>query len=176
MYEFWYDYVKPKYDEKVKLCFMGTDIIVFIKTGNIYKEIAENVERKFDMSNCKLERLLQKGNKKKVIGFIKDKLGWKIMKKSVGLRRKTHGIRMTQKSVSQNKNLNLKIYKNWLKPTRLENKLNDLEKNKANIDILRENHKEFINNNKLILKAHQKFKSKKLTKIIYLLKKLPRLH
>ena len=111
MYEFWYDYVKPKYDEKVKLCFMGTDIIVFIKTGNIYKEIAENVERKFDMSNCKLERLLQKGNKKKVIGFIKDKFGWKIMKKFVGLRRKTHGIRMTQKSVSQNKNLNLKFIK-----------------------------------------------------------------
>ena len=54
---------------------MGTDIIVFIKTSNIYKEIAKNVERKFDISNCKLERLLQKGNKKKAIGFIKDKLG-----------------------------------------------------------------------------------------------------
>ena len=68
---------------------MGTDIIVFIKTSNIYKEIAKNVERKFDISNCKLERLLQKGNKKKAIGFIKDKLGWKIMKKIVGLRQKS---------------------------------------------------------------------------------------
>ena len=81
----------------------------------------------------------------------------------------------TKKCLTKQK-LKFEIYKNWLKPTRLENKLNDLEKNKANIDILRENHKEFINNNKLILKAHQKFKSKKLTKIIYLLKKLPRLH
>ena len=32
MYEFWYDYVKPKYDEKTKLCYMDTDsFIVYIK-------------------------------------------------------------------------------------------------------------------------------------------------
>ena len=32
MYEFWYDYVKPKYDEKAKLCYMDTDsFIVYIK-------------------------------------------------------------------------------------------------------------------------------------------------
>ena len=44
MYEFWYDYIKPKYDEKAKLCYMDTDgFIVYIKT-NIYKDIAEDVE------------------------------------------------------------------------------------------------------------------------------------
>ena len=37
MYEFWYDYVKPKYGEKAKLCYMDTDnFIVCIKTGDIY--------------------------------------------------------------------------------------------------------------------------------------------
>ena len=36
MYEFWYDYVKPKYDEKAKLCYMDTDsFIVYINTDDI---------------------------------------------------------------------------------------------------------------------------------------------
>ena len=36
-YQFWYDYVKPKYDEKTKLCFMDTDSsIVYIKIDYIY--------------------------------------------------------------------------------------------------------------------------------------------
>ena len=44
MYEFWYDYVKP-YGEKAKLRYMDTDIfIVYIKTDDIYKDIAEDVE------------------------------------------------------------------------------------------------------------------------------------
>ena len=37
IYQFWYDYVKPKYGEKVKLCYMNTDsFIVYIKTDDIY--------------------------------------------------------------------------------------------------------------------------------------------
>ena len=40
MYEFWYDYVKPKYGEKAKLCDMDTDsFIVYINTDDIYKDI-----------------------------------------------------------------------------------------------------------------------------------------
>ena len=32
MHEFWYDYVKPKYGEKAKLCYIITDnVIVYIK-------------------------------------------------------------------------------------------------------------------------------------------------
>ena len=46
MYEFWYDYIKPKYGDKAKLCFMDTDsFIVYVKTNDIYKDIAEDVER-----------------------------------------------------------------------------------------------------------------------------------
>ena len=38
MYEFWYDYIKPKYGEKTKLCYMGTDsFIVHVKTDDIYR-------------------------------------------------------------------------------------------------------------------------------------------
>ena len=52
MYEFWYDYVKPKYGEEAKLCYMDTySFIVFIKTHNICKGIEEDVETKFDTSN-----------------------------------------------------------------------------------------------------------------------------
>ena len=49
MYEFWHDYVKPKYGENEKLCYMDTDsFIVHVKTDNIYKEIAEDFETRFD--------------------------------------------------------------------------------------------------------------------------------
>ena len=43
MYEFWYDSVKPKYDEKAKL-----SVIVYIKKDDIYKDIAEDIETRFD--------------------------------------------------------------------------------------------------------------------------------
>ena len=33
MYEFWYDYIKPKYQEKAQLCYMDTDsFIIHIET------------------------------------------------------------------------------------------------------------------------------------------------
>ena len=52
MYEFWYDYVKPKYGEKARLCYMDTDIfIAYKKTDDIYKDIAEDVETRFDTPN-----------------------------------------------------------------------------------------------------------------------------
>ena len=64
--------------------------IVYIKTDDICKEIAEDVETRFDTSNYELDRLLPKGKNKKVIGVVKDKLGGKIMTKFVGLRAKTY--------------------------------------------------------------------------------------
>ena len=49
VYEFWYDYVKPKYSENTKFCYMDTDSFIFyVKTDDIYKDIAENVETRFD--------------------------------------------------------------------------------------------------------------------------------
>ena len=52
MDEFWYDYLKLKYGEKGKLCYRDIDsFIVYIKTDDIYKDIADVVEIKFDTSN-----------------------------------------------------------------------------------------------------------------------------
>ena len=66
MYEFWYDYVKLKYVEKVKLCYMETGFIVYIKTVNIYNNIAEDVQTRFDTLDYKLNRPLPKGKNKKL--------------------------------------------------------------------------------------------------------------
>ena len=61
MYEFWYDYVKPKYGKNAKLCYIDTDsFIVVVKAGDIYKDIAEDVETRFDLSNYELYRPLPK--------------------------------------------------------------------------------------------------------------------
>ena len=49
MYEFWYDYMKKKYRDMVKLCYMDTDsLIMNIKTKDCYKDIAQDVEESFD--------------------------------------------------------------------------------------------------------------------------------
>ena len=52
MYEFWYDYIKPKYQDKAKLCYMDTDsFVIHIKTEDFYEDIANDVEKWFDTSN-----------------------------------------------------------------------------------------------------------------------------
>ena len=64
MYEFWYDYVKKKYGDMVKLCYMDTDsLIMNIKINNFYKDIAQDVEERFDTSNYDVDRPLPKGKK-----------------------------------------------------------------------------------------------------------------
>ena len=52
MYEFWYDYIKPKYVDNVKLCYMDTDsFILNVKTEDFYEDIANDAEKRFDTSN-----------------------------------------------------------------------------------------------------------------------------
>ena len=72
MYEFWYDYMKPKYGNDVKLCYMDMDsFIMSIKTNDLYKDIANDVEKRFDTSNYEVNRPLPTGKNKKVIGLMK---------------------------------------------------------------------------------------------------------
>ena len=89
MYEFWYDYMKPKYANNVKLCYIDTDsFIINIKT-NEDEDIASDVENRFDTSNYEVNRQLPLGKNKKVIGLMKDELGGKIITEFVTLRPKT---------------------------------------------------------------------------------------
>ena len=109
MYEFWYDYMKPKYNGNVKLCYMDTDsFIMNIKTNDFYEYISSDVENRFDTSNYEantsettaepssLERSalarrpLPTGKNKKVISLMKDELGGKIITEFVTLRPKTY--------------------------------------------------------------------------------------
>ena len=93
MYEFWYEYIKPKYGHKARLCYMDTDsFIIHIKTEDFYKDIANDVERLFDTSSYdeKDNRPLLIGKNKKVIGKFKDELGGKIMTEFCALRAKAY--------------------------------------------------------------------------------------
>ena len=91
MYEYWYDEMKIKYDDRVRLCYMDTDsFIMHIKTEDFYEDIAKDVEKMYDTSNYTVERPLPMGMNKKVIGMMKDELKGKIMKEFIGLRPKCY--------------------------------------------------------------------------------------
>ena len=91
MYEFWYDYMKLKYNDNIKLCYMDTDsFIMNIKTEDFYKDISNDVEKRFDTSNYEVNRPLPTGKNTKVISLMKDELGGKIVTEFVTLRPKTY--------------------------------------------------------------------------------------
>ena len=92
MYEFWYDYIKPKYGDRAKLCYTDTDsFIIYIKTEDFLEDISIDLERWFDASNYheNYKRRLPIGKNKKVPGLFKDELGGKIIVEFVALRPKT---------------------------------------------------------------------------------------
>ena len=102
---------------------------------------------------------------------MKDELGGKIITKFVGLRAKTYSYlkddgsedkkaKGTKKCVIK-RNLKFENYKNCLEVNQPYNKINYLEKNEINVDSIKTDHKEFIKNNKLILKTRQRFKSER---------------
>ena len=142
MYEFWYDYVKPKYGDNVKLCYIDTDsFIMHIKTEDFYEDIANDVEKGFDTSNYEVDRPLPTGKNKKVIGLMKDELGEKIIKEFVALRPKTYlYLRDDCKEDKQAKGTKKCVIK---------------------IELQFNNYKNCILNDKIVLKSQQIFKSEK---------------
>ena len=149
MYEFWYDYMKPKYNNDVKLCYMDTDsFVMHIKTNDFYKDIASDVENRFDTLNYEVNtsettahRPLPTGKNKKVIGLMKDELGGKIITEFVTLRPKTYSF-LTDNGKEDKKAKGTKkcIIKKMIK-------FND--------------YKKFMLNGEIILKPQQRFISNK---------------
>ena len=91
MCELWYDYIKPKYQGKAKLCYMDTDsFVIYIQTEDFYKNIANDVKKWFDTSNYSKDdnRLLPIGSNEKIIDLLKAKLRERIMNEFAGLRAK----------------------------------------------------------------------------------------
>ena len=90
MYDFHYDYVKPKYGDNARLLFTETDSLCYeIKTENFYEDIADDVPAKFDTSNYPKDHPIA-GHNKKVLGMLKDEAGGKIITEFVGLRSKLY--------------------------------------------------------------------------------------
>ena len=86
MYRFWYNYMKPKFGNRVKLCYMDTDsFIMSIKTNDFYKDISIDVDKRFEIN-----RPLPPEKNKKVIGLMKDELGGKIVTEFITLKPKTY--------------------------------------------------------------------------------------
>ena len=93
MYEFWYDYLKPKYQDKIELCCMDSDSFIFqFQTDDFLKDISSDGIKWFDTSNYDKNdiRPLPTGKNKKVIGKFKVELGGKILTEFVALRAKTY--------------------------------------------------------------------------------------
>ena len=142
MYKFWYDYMKPKYNDNVKLCYMDTDsFIMNIKTNDFYKDISNDVDNRFDTSNYEVNRPLPTGKNKKIIGLMKDELGGKIITEFVTLRPKTYSF-LTDDGKEDEKAKGTKkcVIKKKIK-------LND--------------YKKCLFSDKLILRSQQRFISKK---------------
>ena len=141
IYEFWYDYMKRKYGDMVKLCYTDTDSLVMtIKTKDFYKDVAQDVQERFDTSNYSVDRPLPKGKNKKVIGLMKDKLGGGIITEFVALRPKTYSY-TTDEFIEMKKAKGTKkcIIKKMLKF---------------------EDYKKCLFGNESMLKSQQRFKSK----------------
>ena len=89
MYKFSYDYIKPKYEDRTKLCYTDTDsFIIYIITKDFFADISDDVERWFDTSyyDENDKRRLPTGKNKKVIRLLKDELGGNIIKEFCALR------------------------------------------------------------------------------------------
>ena len=57
MYEFWYDYIQPKYQDNVKLSYMDTDsFIAHIKTEDFHEDTPNNIEKRFDTPSYEISR------------------------------------------------------------------------------------------------------------------------
>ena len=142
MYEFWYVFMKSKYNNNVKLCYMDTDsFIMDIKTNDFYKDIANDVECKFDTSNYEVNRPLPMGKNKKTIGLMKDELGGKIITEFVTLRPKTYSYLTDDgKEDKKAKGTKKSVIKKMIK-------FND--------------YKKCLLNDEVILKSQQRFISKK---------------
>ena len=139
--------------------------IVYIKTDDTYKDIAKDLEIRYDTLNYELDGPLSKEKNKKVIGLMKDELGRKIMAKIVELRAKTYTYLVNEDNIAKStkecvikRKLKFENYKNGLEATILENTINYLEK-QINLDSYEKNHKELVKSNKFILQIHQTFKN-----------------
>ena len=99
MFDFHYNYIKPKYGDKAKLLFTDTDSLMYeIQTEDFYKDISGDVKNRFDTSDYPENHPsgIPTGINKKVLGMFKDEAAGKIIKEFVGLRAKLYSFIMEE--------------------------------------------------------------------------------
>ena len=99
MFDFHYNYIKPKYGDKAKLLFTDTDSLMYeIETEDFYKDISGDVKNRFDTSDYPENHPsgIPTGINKKVLGMFKDEAAGKIIKEFVGLRAKLYSFKMEE--------------------------------------------------------------------------------
>ena len=99
MYDFRYNYIRQKYEDKAKLLFTDTDSLMHeIQTEDFYKDIGADVKDKFDRSNYPSDHSsgIPTGVNKEVLGMFKDEAGGEIIDEFVGLRAKLYSYRMLE--------------------------------------------------------------------------------
>ena len=143
MYEFWYDYIEPKYQnnaKNAKLFHMDTDsFIAHIKTEDFCKDVVGAAAKRYDTSDHKADRPLPKEMDKKVIDLMKDELKGKIIKEFVTARPKTYSyLTDDDRNVIKTKGTKKSMIKRIL-----------------NFD----GYKDCLFKNEIILKSKQRFKS-----------------
>ena len=97
MYDFHYNYIKNKFNDKATLLFTDTDSLAYeIETEDFYKDISGDVHGFFDTSNFPKGHSsgIEVGCNKKVVGMFKDEAGGKIISEFVGLRAKLYAYKM----------------------------------------------------------------------------------
>ena len=143
VYGFWYDYIKPQYGDRAKLCYTDTDsFVVHNITEDFFEDISDDVvDGRFDTSNYDKndKRPLPIGKNKKVPGLFKDELGGKIITEVVALRPKTYAYLMDDGSDHK--------------------KAKGTKKCVIKQKLMFENYKDCLFNEKTIFKKQQRFKS-----------------
>ena len=139
MYEFHYDYMKPKFKDlrglrsgasparsnDLQLCYMDTDSLVYrIETEDFYVDIVDDIPTRFDTSGYIPDHPLPVRLNKKVIGLMKDELSGTIMTEFIALRPKLYSYRVLDGAESKKckgikkcivkKTLTFEDYKNCL--------------------------------------------------------------
>ena len=132
MYEYWYDYVKPRYEDNAKLCSTDTDSsIVHVKTEYLAQTL-----------NYDVQTPLPIGKNKKVIGLMRDELSRRIMKEFIVLRPN--------------------IYISLTNDDHVDKKSNATKKCVIKREIEFQDYKDYLKNKNITFKSQQRFKSQKL--------------
>jgi hypothetical protein len=115
MYQYWYDYIKPEYGEKVNLLYTDTDSLVYeVETADIYADMAKNADL-FDFSNYPKDHQLFNTENKAVIGKFKDECGGIPMCEFIGLRAKMYAFEIENGEVTKKaKGVSKNVVKNEL--------------------------------------------------------------